>query len=149
MRKEDLIKIIKYMGLMAKEEDSKLMVRTKDGALVACVSEYSTYDMRLFEKNITGYSNIGIDILANALFEYAKTPIKERDDVERYYLKHKFLANSSGHSYLKMFIENGFIVLGNHYQTENEKTKFTQKEIDIMKMEYDTDFNDFEIIKVK
>ena len=79
MRKEELLEIIKPMGLTAKEEGSRLMVRTKDGALVACVSECLTYDMRLFEENIRSYSNIYIDILANAIFEYAKTPIGIRN----------------------------------------------------------------------
>lgn len=79
MRKEELLEIIKSMGLTAKEESSRLMVRTKDGTLVACVSEYLTYDMRLFEENIRSYSNVNIDILANALFEYAKTPIDIRN----------------------------------------------------------------------
>lgn len=79
MRKEELLEIIKSMGLTAKEECSRLMVRTKDGTLVACVSEYLTYDMRLFEENIRDYSSVYIDILANALFEYAKTPIGIRN----------------------------------------------------------------------
>lgn len=79
MRKEELLEIIKSMGLTAKEESSRLMVRTKDGTLVACVSEYLTYDMRLFEENIRDYSSVYIDILANALFEYAKTPIDIRN----------------------------------------------------------------------
>ncbi len=78
MRKEELLEIIKSMGLTAKEEGSRLMVRTKDGTLVACVSEYLTYDMRLFEENIRRYSNVNIDILANALFEYTKTPTDKR-----------------------------------------------------------------------
>ena len=79
MRKEELLEIIKSMGLTAKEESSRLMVRTKDGTLVACVSEYLTYDMRLFEENIRDYSSVYIDILANALFEYAKIPIDIRN----------------------------------------------------------------------
>lgn len=79
MKKEELLEIIKSMGLTAKEEGSRLMVRSKDGTLVACVSEYLTYDMRLFEENIRGYSSVYIDILANALFEYAKTPIGARN----------------------------------------------------------------------
>ena len=79
MKKEELLEIIKSMGLTAKEESSRLMVRTKDGTLVACVSEYLTYDMRLFEENIRDYSSVYIDILANALFEYAKTPIDIRN----------------------------------------------------------------------
>lgn len=78
MRRGELVEIVKSMGLTAKQEGSELMVRTKDGALVACVSEYFTYDMELFEENIVDHSNIGIDILANAIFEYAKTPIDER-----------------------------------------------------------------------
>lgn len=79
MRKKELIKILKPMELTAEEESSRLMVTTKDGTLVACVSEYLTYDMRLFEENIRGYSNVDIDILANALFEYTKTPIGMRN----------------------------------------------------------------------
>lgn len=79
MKRGELIEIIKPMGLTAREEGSKFMIRTKDGALVACVSEYLTYDMRLFEENIRDYSSVDIDILASALFEYTKTPIGTRN----------------------------------------------------------------------
>lgn len=78
MKRGELIETIKSMGLKATELDNVLMIRTKGNMLIACVSEYYTYDMRLFEKNVPLGSNIDIDLLANVLFEYAKTPIDER-----------------------------------------------------------------------
>lgn len=78
MRRGKLIETIKSMGLTAAKEIGVLTIRAKDNSLIACVSEDSTYDMRLFERNVPLGSNIDIDLLANVLFEYIKTPIDER-----------------------------------------------------------------------
>lgn len=78
MKRGKLIETIKFMGLKVTELDNVLMIRSEDNTLIAYVNEESTYDMRLFAKNVSPVNNIDINLLASVLFEYAKTPIDER-----------------------------------------------------------------------
>ena len=88
--------------------------------------------------------------LFNLLVEYARTPIEERGEPKKYYLKHRWLKNE-GYSYLNLDKQYGEIVptLGTELNSYNFKTLFTQAEINDIKKRYCTELRDFEIIEVE
>ena len=87
------------------------------------------------------------ELIRKAL-ELAETPLSEREDEKRYYLKHKFINNYNGLDYINLRM-NEKVILNNHLEGEGFKTKFTKAEIEELKEKFDTDLNDFELIEVE
>lgn len=83
-----------------------------------------------------------------ALYELSKTPIEERQDVKKYYLKHRFLEDGS-RSYLNSDYRFQELYLNGNDQFEEIQTQFTQEEIDEIKEKYKTTLDDFEQIEVE
>lgn len=86
--------------------------------------------------------------LLEAVLAYAKTPLEERYDKKRYYLKHKFLFSGTN-NYLNYVKSTKGRTLSNKSQNNYVQTQFTQKEINEIKEKYHTDLKDFEIIEVE
>lgn len=85
--------------------------------------------------------------LLEVLYKLADTPISERQEEKKYYLKHRFLEDGNC-SYLNYDQDFKELYLNDRSQFREMKTQFTQEEIDRMKVKYDTDLKDFEIIAV-
>lgn len=83
-----------------------------------------------------------------ALYELSKTPIEERQDVKKYYLKHRFLEDGS-RSYLNSDYRFQELYLNGNDQFEEIQTQFTQEEIDEIKEKYKTTLDDFEQIEAE
>src|SRR5699024_380279 len=78
------------------------------------------------------------------LIEFMKTPIEEREEPKKYYLRHRWLKNKCKEQYLNIDkIYDSYFLLGNA-NTELYKTQFTEKEIEELKDKLDTDLADFE-----
>lgn len=87
--------------------------------------------------------------LFNLIVEYAKTPLEEREEPKKYYLKHKWMGHEKL-KYLELDTQNDEWYLGHKYDTifVTAKNEFTQKEIEEIKEKYNTDLSDFEMIEV-
>ena len=59
--------------------------------------------------------------------ELAETPLSEREEEKRCYLKHKFINNNNGLDYLNLRM-NEKVILSNHLEGISFKTKFTKAE---------------------
>lgn len=102
-----------------------------------------------------GHSNYlygyDIDELYKLCFEYTSTPVEDREEEKRYYLRHKWIKTIG--NVLKMFLnyyeEEDKFYLYTKAQTPFVKTAFTEKEIEELKEKFDTDLNDFELVEVK
>ena len=88
--------------------------------------------------------------LFNLIVEYARTPIEEREEPKKYYLKHKWLTNN-GCSYncLNFYVDKNKYLIESGTTMCGYKTQFTQSEIDEIKERFNTSLEDFEIIEVK
>ena len=82
------------------------------------------------------------------MVEYSKTPIDERREEKKYYLRHRWLV-SDRDNYLAIDLEEDTLYLDYKGQCDWIKSVFTQKEIDEIKEKYDTNLSDFEIIEVE
>ena len=88
--------------------------------------------------------------LFDLIVEYANTPVKDREEEKRYYLRHKWL-NNKNTNYLHLNEENNFYDLSVYKSLEAWKAQlqFTEKEIEEIKEKFDTGLSDFELVEVE
>lgn len=89
-----------------------------------------------------------IYILFKLIMEYTNTPVEDRKEEKKYWLRHRFL-ESKPLKYLNFNSEIGIFKLNTITQSENSQTQFTQEEIDEIKERYNTTLDDFEQTEVK
>lgn len=96
---------------------------------------------------INGYD---VDKLYKLCFEYANTPVMDREDKEKkFYLKHRFLVEVGDCNYLNSDHSLREFYLNDKSQSEKIQTQFTLKEIEEIKQKLNTDLADFELVEVK
>ena len=105
---------------------------------------------KLFEMNIRPDECMSKELF-DLVVEYAKTPIKDREEEKRYYLKHRYLQSSftNLNDFLSYSASDNKLALSNGINFPKYKTHFTLKEIEEIKEKFNTDLEDFEIIEVK
>ncbi len=88
--------------------------------------------------------------LFDLIVEYAKTPIDEREEEKKFYLKHRWFKPSPIYkNYLNYWIGNDEYWLDYKNESKEIQTQFTLKEIDEIKEKFNTDLKDFEPEDVK
>ena len=91
-----------------------------------------------------------VDELYKVCFEYASTPVEDREDKEKkFYLKHRFLVEVGDCNYLNSDHSLREFYLNDKSQSEKIQTQFTLKEIEEIKQKLNTDLADFELVEVK
>ena len=88
-----------------------------------------------------------LQLLKKAI-ELAETPLDEREEEKKYYIKHRFINDLTAEKYINIS-RNGEVTLRDHLGNQYYKTKFTKAEIEELKKRFDTDLNDFELIEVE
>ena len=98
-------------------------------------------------------------ILFKLVVEYASTPIEEREETKKYFLKHKWMVgNYAGDFYLGEFRNKNSDKVTRYSlvipyiagdSTSTIKREFTKKEIEELKNKLDTDLADFELVEVE
>ena len=129
---------LNYISLKEDEEelivDSQFEISKKKEQTIWFLAAYidSPYEYELLKKVI----------------ELAETPLDEREEEKKYYIKHRFVNDYTTQKYFN-FTETGVAILSNRLEGIGFKTKFTKEEIEELKEKFDTDFNDFEFIEVE
>lgn len=106
---------------------------------------------KLFEMDIR-FSEYMSETLVDLIVEYAKTPVEDREEEKKYYLKHRFLTSllrDMKYSFINYDTKYNDIYLSSNEALDYVKTKFTLKEIEEIKKKFNTDLNDFEIVEVE
>ena len=80
--------------------------------------------------------------------ELAETPLSEREEEKKYYLKHKFINSHTAVEYVNLSITEK-VTLDNRREDPDYKTKFTKAEIEKFKEKFNTDLRDFELIEAE
>lgn len=89
-----------------------------------------------------------VDKLYELCFEYAKTPVEDREEEKKYYLKHKWI---KGYAIMYLYRNelNGYCYLGENKCKPHRQRMFTLNEIKEIKEKFNTDLSDFEIVEVE
>lgn len=89
-------------------------------------------------------------ILLDTLYEYARTPVEERENQKKYYLKHRWLV-CDGLEYL-CYDKGSYIYFLSErplIEDDDATSEFTQEDINSIKRKFNTSLEDFEMIEVQ
>lgn len=97
---------------------------------------------------INGYD---VDELYKVCFEYASTPVDDREDKEKkFFLKHRYFQIAGGGSgFFTIANPSGLLFLKYKTNLDNYSQKFTLNEIEEIEEKYNTDLMDFELVEVE
>ena len=128
-----------------------LIISDNEDDLVTVWTE-SQYAISTIVDGFCAYKiNEPLDELYKLCFEYASTPVSEREEEKKYYLKHRYLvqAGNCTTAFLNYTTHNDTLYLYTKGQTYSVKTQFTLKEIEEIKAKFGTDLADFELVEVE
>lgn len=86
--------------------------------------------------------------MIKATVKFAETPIEDREEEKKFYLKHRWLRSRFEDKIVNQDGEYEYF-LSDESQTDGFKTQFTLKEIEEIKEKFDTDLADFELVEVE
>lgn len=145
MTTKEFIKAVRELGYETESCEDFIKIKYL-GEQVAIIFQSDVYKVDTISIN----NNAGV--LFALIFQYACTPIKDRKDKTRYYLRHKWISYKRNYL-IKPKMERKsytFQNFDNSYERPTtERAKFTEKEIEEIKQTFNTDLNDFEIIEVE
>ena len=87
--------------------------------------------------------------LLDVLCEYANTPISERDDGERYYIKHKWISYRNQMYLCSDGLADIYYLNDEPPVTSGITSKFTQEHINFIKNKFKTNLEDFIFVEVE
>ena len=149
MRTKDFIKSVEELGFEVYVGEHHIRVLSDDKR-VACVFTMHNYALNTYSPYKVNYKYK--DALFELLVEYAKTPIEEREEPKKYYLRHNYLNLYSGENYLNWdkTLSFGYDL---HLKDKGEdgqwQTKFTKEEMQWLESQYDVNLNEFKEEKVE
>ncbi len=142
MKTTEFINKFKELGLgydVTMSSDKRHLQISKSSAIFATVSTLDTNSIN------TGFVYTVSPELFDLIVEYAKTPIEEREEQKKYYLKLKTNIITDG-TYLCRRLDKYYFI-SNNAKLPMIKDIFTQQEIDELKKQYNLDA--FEQVEVK
>lgn len=89
--------------------------------------------------------------MIKAAVEFAETPLEDRVEEKKFYLKHRWLVQAGDYKtgFLNYGTCNDILFINSEHHTNYVKTQFTLKEIEEIKEKFDTDLADFELVEVE
>lgn len=91
-----------------------------------------------------------VDELYKVCFEYASTPVEDREEEKKYYLKHKYFEiGGGGRGFFTIDNDSGLPFLSYVTSSDSYNQIFTLNETEEIKEKFDTDLSDFELIEVE
>lgn len=143
---KEFIKEVQELGLKTLEKSDSILIY--DGYYqAACV-----YKNELFSINTSyaAFDNLSEELqekLYSLIDEYASTPIDEREEQERFFLKFK-IETDDDCNFLNYDKNDDEPTLDNSLETNASQTRFTQKEINDIRRKFGLTLSDFEQIPV-
>lgn len=143
------IRKIRSLGFIVLNESTEaLYINDLNGKVVASVCRRERYKFSTYYFAFGNISEFNQKNLTNLLVEYASTPIDEREEQERFFLKFKIEIDDD-YKYLNYYKEEDELTVDNSLETSYFQTRFTQKEIDEIKEKFEVTLSDFEQIPFK
>lgn len=143
---KEFIREVQELGLKTSEKSDSILIY--DGYYqAACV-----YKKELFSINTSyaAFDNLSEELkekLYSLIDEYARTPLDEREEQERFFFKFK-IETDDDCNFLNYNKNDDEPTLDNSLETSASQTRFTQKEIDEIKEKFGLTLSDFEQIPV-
>ena len=142
MKTKKFINRVKELGYNCLTNESYIFI-SDSYTSIATIAIHKMYCITLYTND---------NKLGELCMEYARTPIDERDDEEKFYLQkiESFYDDYDvKYAFLNLDMDENTFFLDNAGQEYDCKTQFTQKEIDKIKEEQHTDLSEFKQIPVE
>lgn len=145
---KDFIKEVKAIGFVAIAGDGYFIVKDSKGYNVAFVDTTIMYRFDTIYIDFEELSEFDRKRLFDLLVKYASTPLEEREEQERFFLKFKIEIGGK-YEYLNYYKEENVLTLDNSLETSGVQTRFTDKELKELKEKFGVTLSDFEKIPFK
>ena len=146
MKTKEFCAKVEELGFRTTHVNAYIYIENRMVDTCAMVNEYNCYEVNTDIGDFYELKEETKKELFELLVGYSSTPIEERKEEKKYYLKHKWM-NFKRERYLKCI--GGEYCLHDAEQPTKHKVQFTQIEIDKIKEKFGTDLNDFEMIEAK
>ncbi len=147
MKTKELIKRVEELGYDVELYPSHVVIKTSN------ISVATVHTQRLYEINTRSIVKVELthkEELFDLIIKYAKTPIDERDEPKKYYLRHRWLGARNEEVYLGFApFPRLFFLHSTPGNIEGVRTKFSLEAIEHIKEDFDTDLGDYEIVEVE
>lgn len=148
MKTKEMIKELKKMNLQAEIRGNDMLVIHSGDKNIASINLNAKFEINT---SYWGFKNLLAEDerekVYRLLTKLAETDPQDRGEEKKYYLRHKWIGGDYT-NYLNLAIDKKFEI---ESKASNLKfqTKFTQKEIDKIKIKFNTNLEDFEIVEVE
>lgn len=144
---KEFIKEVKKLGFIV-EEDTGAIEIYLNNERIAYVYRYEIFSANTAYIPFDVLSKKFVEKLYNLIDAYARTPLEEREEPQKYYLK---LIGSKNNrwNYLNYNTINDFLELDSEKYKSYAEIQFTDKELDKLREKFGITFNDFEKIPVE
>lgn len=124
MKTSEFIKAVEELGFITASTTKLIRVKDQEGIWLVLVRKDKWLELdTLWNPGVT-------EQLFDLAVEYAKTPIYEREEPKKYYLRHKYLDEYSGFCFLNFDKDINDYFLNTNKHSASYQTEFTQEEID-------------------
>lgn len=148
MRTKEFIKQVTSLGYEVDIKHGEMRISWY-GKECVCIDLEHQFGIYIYWRNLGNNAHR----LFVICMEYARTPIKEREEEEKFYLQKmkSFYDDDYDEEYAFLNLDMVYITffLGDAGQEYDCNTQFTQKEIDKIKQEQHTDLSEFKQIPVE
>ena len=145
MKTKEFIKKVQELGFYTIDYESKISI-VNDVVKVAIIDKLIPMQISNYYYAYDQLCNEDKDKLFDLIVEYAKTPIEEREEEKKYYLRHRWM---EGYYTNYLYKRGDYMSLCTLDLNPEFKTQFTLKEIEEIKEKFDTDLSDFEMVEVE
>lgn len=121
-------------------------VRTNDGKIVLSAGGKNVYKIDCFHDSYDNLDSCTREKLFKLAVEYASTPLEDRVEEKKYYIKLKGIRDNV--SYVNLRENDNELSMSTIYQPTNYKTQFTKSEIERYGLEKFADNELFELVEV-
>ncbi len=148
MTTNEFVKAVENLGYEAEKDEEYITIRDKNISL-ACVFTNEAYRIN---SNFYGmdWGEKGGVIFA-LIFQYACTPIEDREEEKKFLIQHKYLVSKSFYPVCMTWHKLKDVYRPINCRVDNHiyKAQFTLKEVEDIKIKLNTDLADFELIEVE
>ncbi|MBS5989695.1 hypothetical protein [Anaerococcus hydrogenalis] len=150
MKTNELKSLLEKIDYSVKRINGMIVIENEYGNAIATIEENTTFKFstQYYAWNFIPYSEQ--KIILPCIMRYAGTPVDEREEETRFYLEHRYFRFHNGsRKYLGMDLVKDKPDLCSKITYRWIKNQFTEKEIDEIEEEFDTDLKDFELVEVE
>lgn len=147
MRTTEFVKEVLNSGFEITERPDFISIYYRN-VLISIVSKNKNFLAGMTYESLNDLSEELREKLYNLIDEYVRTPLNERREEKKYYLRLTALIKNEEYNYLNYDDEEEFI-LGNRIESSDWQTQFTQKEIDEIKENFGVTLSDFKQIPIE